>query len=174
MNSQRIKTIAILAAIIPAICFFLPWASIEIRNATSIKNFLGMMGEAERIKISGYDIPCMANNGNARAIQKVLTIFVSDAENADKKSYLVWLVPLLAILLAGLTFPAARNRKLALAVGAAGILIFLAGTIKILTADLNPAGAIVHISPGFWLTLLSYLALGIVNIQQHMRPRPLT
>jgi len=168
MNSQLIKPITILGAAVPVICFFLPWASVELKPVNFLNKLFNRHAKTEIVRISGFDIPCMANRESSKEVQSVVKVFVSDAENADKKSYLVWFVPIMAIILACLTRPAAKNTTLAICVGVAGVVIFLAATIKILVTRIDNMAMTVHISPAFWLTLLAYLALGILNIHQYM------
>jgi hypothetical protein len=76
---------------------------------------------------------------------------------------LIWGVPIFAIAILLLSLLIGDNRWFNLAVAVIGILIFLAGVYKIKTTDLNKLVLNAKIGMGVWLTLCSYLGLGVVG-----------
>ena len=94
----------------------------------------------------------------------VIKIFAPDVTNADKKSYLIWIIPLLAVamFLAGDFFK--NNKWVFLGIAVVGILIFLGATAKIMTTELDKEVLKVNIEYGFWLVLIGYLGLGILGL----------
>ena len=166
MNSRRMEPIvaAALAAFVWA-AFFCPWLRVESRPANDIKKAFGIRGESEMVRVSGYDIPEMANAKGSRVASAVGQLFSSDAKDVGKRSYRVWILPILASLLAVLTWLSVTRRRVALTIAVVGAAVFGLGTYKILAADLDGVLFVVHVASGLWLTLVAYLAMGLLNFR---------
>ena len=149
--------------LIIVVCFFLPWVKVESEAVGAFSKILTGKQQAAITSISAFQIPVMANGEDARLMISIIKIFEPKVENADKKSYLIWIVPLLAIviLLAGIFF--GKNKFVNLIFGIIGVLIFVVAVYKIQTTSLDKMVLKVSISPGLWLTLWSYLGIGIVG-----------
>jgi len=154
---------AILAAVI-FISFFLPWVNVESPMVGAVAKVLTGKKQAEIASISGFAVPGLANGPDARLMLSIIKIFNPGVTDADKKSWLIWGIPLfaLAIFLLGLFI--ADNRWFNLGVAVIGILIFIVGAYKINTTDLNKLVLDVKIGLGVWLTLYGYLGLGINGV----------
>lgn len=160
--------------VVVAVCFFQPWVSVEMKAVSALNHLFGNKGRTEMTVISGYDIPRMANTQSSRLLINIVQQFNADAKDADKKSYLVWLVPALPFVLLGATWLARRRRAWA----AAPALIFLGAfggaLYGIFTTELDGLATAVHIKPGLWVLLYAYLAAGLANLTWCFLPAPAT
>lgn len=151
----------VLAAII-CVSFFLPWISVESQMIGSLSKVLTGKRQAAIDTVSGFSVPVMANSSESRFMITVIQIFNPGIKDADKKSFLIWGVPLFAVLLAIVMRFFDKNRWVNLAIGIIGIGIFLGATYKILTTDLDKLVLRVNITFGLWLILGSYLLMGLL------------
>jgi hypothetical protein len=143
------------------ISFFLPWVGVESAVTGGISKVLKK--EAKPITaISGFRVPIMANGPESKLMITILKLFNPGVKDADKKSYLIWLVPGLSLILLAVIWFLASNKWANLAVGILGVALFAGATFKILTTDLDKAVVKVNIMYGMWLTLVGYLIIGIL------------
>jgi len=156
------RLLMMLFVVLIVIGFFLPWVNIESKQVGSVTKLL--TGKRQEIihSISGFDIPTMANSEDARLIISIAKIIKPDIQGVDKKSYLVWSVPILALMILLLVFLWGKNRWLSLLYGIIGLAIFFIAVFKIKTTDLDKLVLQVRIAHGLWLILWSYLAIGIM------------
>jgi len=152
----------ILVAII-IVSFFLPWISVESKQVGVFSKLLTGKSQASIDSISGFRIPVLANGKDARLMLSIIKIFNPKLENADKKSFAVWIIPILAlfIFLAGIYM--GKYRFINLVFGLIGCSIFFTALYKIKTTDLDKLILNVSIGPGLWFILYSYLAIGILG-----------
>jgi len=153
---------AVLAAVI-FIAFFLPWVHVEAPMIGTISKVLTGKRQAEITGISGFSVPMLANGPDARLMISIIKIFNPAVTDADKKSWLIWGVPIFAIVIFLLGLRMLNNRWFNLAIAIIGIPIFLVGVYKIQTTDLNKLVLNAKIGLGVWLTLYGYLGLGIIG-----------
>lgn len=158
------RNIALALAAVIVISFFLPWVSVEAGLAGKLTKMINIEEQKVQLySISGFKVPILANSEESRLMITVIKIFEPNITNADKKSFLIWVVPILAIAMffAGDIFK--NNKWVFLGIGVMGVLIFLGSTIKILTTDLDKVVMKINIGYGFWLVLIGYLGLGIMG-----------
>ena len=115
----------IVCAIIIVASFFMPWARATV-NATKVAknladsassklqntsfggkfvqgfnqatNAIGDLGDIKvKTTVSGYDIPTMINKKSSHVAIQLVQMLSKDAKDVDKKSMLVYLLPLFAI-----------------------------------------------------------------------------
>lgn len=151
---------AVLAAVI-FISFFLPWVHAESQMIGSVTKVLTGKRQAEITNISGFNVPILANGPDARLIISIIQIFNPGVTDADKKSWLIWGVPLLAVAIFAAGIRLDQNKWYNLAIAIIGILVFLVGVYKIKTTDLDKLVLNARIGIGLWLTLYGYLGLGL-------------
>jgi hypothetical protein len=151
----------ILTAIIVA-AFFLPWVRVESPAIGKISKFLTGKEQAVISGISGFAVPVLANSKESRFMISVIKIFNPGITNADKKSYLIWVVPGLAVIMLLVKWFLDKNKWINLAFGLIGSLIFLVAVYKINTTDLDKLVLRVGIAPGLWLILFAYLGIGLL------------
>jgi len=153
---------AVLVAVI-FVSFFLPWVHVESQMVGGVAKILTGTKQAELMGISGFAVPGLANGPDARLMISVIQIFNPGITDADKKSWLIWGVPIFAIGIFLLSLVFGENKWFNLAVAVTGILIFLIGFYKIKTTDLDKLVLNVKIGLGVWFTLYGYLGLGILR-----------
>ena len=119
--------------------------------------------QAEITSISGFDVPVLANGPDARLMVSIIKIFNPAVTDADKKSWLIWGVPIFAVAIFLLSLLIGENKWFNLSIAAIGILIFLVAVYKIKTTDLNKLVLNAKIGIGVWLTLCGYLGLGLTG-----------
>jgi len=160
MKHASIIPVFICAALI-FVAFFLPWASVD----SSVKGFVSKAfksHDASLMKISGYQVPILANRPDSHLMITIIKLFNPGITDADKKSWLIWAVPLFAVLLAVAYIFFKENKWFNLGVGLLGFIIFAGGAFEILTTDLNKLVMKVTIVEGVWLTLAGYFGIGLV------------
>ena len=158
------KTIMAVLVLIIFVSFFLPWVSVESEAIGGVTKLLTGKKQATIDSISGFKVPILANSEESRFMISVIKIFQPDIKNADKKSFLIWGVPLLAVVMFGLTNALKDNKWVRLAIGVIGIAIFAFATFKIMTTDLDKIILKVNIGYGLWLILVGYLGIGILQV----------
>ena len=144
------------------ISFFLPWVSVESPAAGKISEILTGKKQGAFYSISGYQVPILANSSESKLVISVIKLFNPGIKDADKKSWLIWAVPGLAVVMLALLWFWGRNKWLQLALGIIGVAIFAVATFKILTTNLDKMVLRVSIVYGLWALLTGYLLLGSV------------
>ena len=169
-------------AVAAVIAFFLPWVRLETTQATNIFSQglalasvgAGPVGFISGLfsggkhglgqNISAYQVPILANSNESTLIISLMQIFMPNVRDADKKSYFLWAIPLLAVVIAAAGFFLGGNKWFNLAVGMIGIVIFSVVTYKVKSVDLDKMVMKVSTGPGLWLTLWAYFGMGIVSV----------
>jgi len=151
-------------ALVIVVSFFLPWISVESAAVGGVMKLLKGKKQAALYSISGFKVPILANGEKSRTMISIIKLFQPNMENADKKSYLLWSVPLLAVIMLGLTNMFKDNKWVRLAIGIVGIAIFAVATFKIASTDLDKMVLKVNIAYGLWFILIGYLGIGIIQI----------
>ena len=181
MQKVYIFTMLILVGVI-VISFFLPWISVESEPIDLITKPVDLIakpldfitntltGETESktessgtfFSISAFKVPILANSAEVRLMISIIKIFNPGIQGADKKSYLIWSIPGLAVIIFVMSLFLSRNRWFNLAVGILGITIFSVAAFKITTTNLDKLVLKVTIDQGLWLTLYGFLGMGIL------------
>ncbi len=156
--------------IIICISFFLPWVSVQSEQVGVFSKILTGKNQATIDNISGFRIPILANSQDARLMMSIIKIFNPKIENADKKSFAVWGIPILAFIICLASYYFGKNKSVNIVFGALGIGIFFVALLKIKTTDLNKLILNVKINSGLWLILYSYLGIGIAHFVNLFRP----
>jgi len=146
------------------VCFFLPWITAHSDAAAAIKGFFGKDDSAIIFKTSGAGIPKIANGPEAKQFIKVAGMIFGDVKNADVKSYLVWLIPLLALIIFVVSTKFKGQWIASAAIGAISTILSVGATFKIMLSDLDAILIRVQINTGLWLIFLAYFALGVVHL----------
>jgi len=169
MNKLYSPVLLVMVLVI-LVSFFLPWVSVQSEAVGTFTKILTGEKQAVIDEISGFRIPIMANGDDARLMLSIIKIFNPKVENADKKSYLVWVIPILAVvlLLGGVSL--GKNKVFNLAMGIIGVVLFVAAMYKIQTTNLDKMVLKVSIGNGLWLSLYAYLALGILGFAACIAP----
>ncbi|MFC1593246.1 hypothetical protein ACFL4C_04455, partial [Candidatus Omnitrophota bacterium] len=104
------------------------------------------------------------NSSESRFMLSVIKIFMPGVKNADKKSYLIWIIPMLAVIMLIVKRYFDKNKWVNLGLGLIGCAIFIVAVYKIGTTDLDKLVLRVNIAYGLWLILLGYLGIGLLCI----------
>ena len=151
-------------AILIFVSFFLPWVDIQSQAIGKITRVL--TGEQLPLmqRISGFQVPILANRQDSKLMITLIQLFNPGVQDADKKSYLIWGIPLLGLVIAIANYIWGRNKWFNLAIAVSGIMIFAIAVQKLITADLDKMVMNVNIAPGLWLTLFGYLGIGLCGL----------
>ena len=129
-----------------------------INERCSVRSYKDRPVEMKMINRILETINLAPSAGNRQAYEVYLMT------DADKKSYAVWLLPLLAVALAAASWLFGKNKWVNLVISDICILVFAIGVFKISTTDLDKAVLKVTIQPGIWIILWSYLLMGAVGL----------
>jgi len=162
-------TIIAALAVVILIAFFLPWVSVESEQIVGTFTKI-LTGEKKDIgqTMSAFQIPILANSEEAKLMVTIIQIFNPGIENADKKSFLIWGIVVLAGIMAALSFKLGANSWVNLGIAIVGILIFLVAVFKISGTDLDKLVMVVKVREGAWLTLYSYLGIGVLSLTRFL------
>jgi hypothetical protein len=168
MDKKLTMAMGILVGII-LIAFFLPWVRVESSHVGTVSKLLTGKRQVAIAGMSGFQVPLMANSKESRLAISVIKIFAPKVKNADKKSFLIWFVPGLAVIMAVVCHILNKNKWVHLALGIIGCVLFMFALFKIMTTDLDKLVLNIKIASGLWLTLLGYLGIGIVQMISFVR-----
>ena len=165
------KNLMLFLVIVIVVAFFLPWISVESAVVGKVSKILTGKTQATIGSVSGFKVPILANSEESRLMIAVIKIFQPDITNADKKSFLIWVIPLLAVVIFLVGNAPKTNQWIRLVFGVLGILIFVGVTYKIITTDLDKMIIKVNIEYGLWLIIFGYLGIGILQIGEFLKLR---
>ncbi len=164
---SKIAIFLLVAAIF--IAFFLPWVFVESPVAGGISKVLTGKKQSSLYSISGYQVPILANGSESKLMISIIQLFNPGVKDADKKSWLIWAVPGLSVVMLLLLWLWGNNRWLLLALGIIGLAMFGVATFKILTTNLDKLVLKINIAYGLWALLAGYLLLGGVCLLNLIR-----
>ena len=182
----------IVCAIIIIASFFMPWARATVSatkvannmvNSASGKlqntsfggkflqgfnqatNAIGNLGDMEvKTTVSGYDIPTMTSKKSSHVAIQLAQLLFKDAKDLDKKSMLVYLLPLFAIVCIALAVIGLRYKASVIAAAIIGGAIGIGGLYKLMSTDLSNLPVQISIETGLWLTMYGYLLICILSV----------
>ena len=161
--------LVLIFAIIICVSFFAPWVRVESPIAGGISKLISGTKQSALKEISGFQVPILANGPDAKFIISIIKLFNPEVTDADKKSWLIWGIPGLAVMLLLASLFLGKNKWVNLGIGILGILIFSVATYKIKTTNLDKLVLNIVIAPGLWLILWSYLAIGLTGLFRFSR-----
>lgn len=134
----------------------------EVQKATDAISDIGDITVKSTVR--GYQIPIMVNDKTSKVAISLAQIFFPEAQDLDKKSYLVYLFPILGLVCAALAFLGRGNRLYII------IMIILAGAVstvglyKLYTTDVSNLMVKISIQDGLWYIMYSFLFIALVGI----------
>jgi len=146
------------------ISFFMPWISVDAPAVGKVAKILTGKDKATLDTISAYQVPILANSHESRFMISVIKIFMPDITDADKKSYFIWFVPIVAIVIFFLNDTLGKIKFFKLIFGLVGLSVFGFGMFKMVTTDLDKLVLKVTIAQGLWITLYGYLGIGVIGM----------
>lgn len=193
MRKIVLLALVVICALAIVHAFFMPWAKASASAGKMAKGVSGsitgvgkkaplmggLFGKIENVSekvtgaadmvnikmaVSGYNIPNMMNTKSSQVAVALAGIFLKDAKDADKKSYAVYLMPILALACIGLAIMGMKNKiaLIVMAVMSGGIA--LGGLYKLMTTDLSNMAVAISIENGLWQTLYAYLLIFVISI----------
>lgn len=158
------KTLLMILVALIVVAFFMPWINVESEAVGGITKVLTGKKQSQMASISAFQVPLLANSEESRFMISIIKIFSPNIKDADKKSFLIWVVPGLALLILAVKTLIKKNRWVDLAIALIGCAIFLLASFKIVTTDLDKLVLKVAIAYGLWITLTSYLGIGLLSL----------
>lgn len=187
MKKMIFPGLIVCAAIVVIAAFFMPWANVNTSVTGISKGFLGAVkdtpiaskfaGELDKatdvigalgdvnIKtvVTGYNIPNFVNSETSKVALSLTQILFKSVEGLDWKSYLVYLIPLFAIICAALSILGTKKKLYIIPIVIIGLVIFFEGVYNIKTADLSSMAVQISIQKGMWLTLYAFLFMALTG-----------
>ena len=185
---SSLKSLAWCCAFTALIGFFLPWAQLDIGNskvgkeaASSIRKSLGKTFKAGGSKepswmqhrsknspaiptrITGVMIPQLANRQHVKTLTQLAKLFTKSDEQLGLKSYAVYLLPGLIVLLAVLLTRCGDHALIRWGVAGCAAAVAGFGFWKLLTIDTRAQFAIA-IGPGLWMSLWAYAGMSAAAV----------
>ena len=114
--------------------------------------------------VSGYNIPRMVNNKSSKIALSFAQSFFGDVKGLDKKSMLVYLMPLLAVVCIMLAIAAMRYKISILLMLIISGAISIGGFYTLNTMNLSNELVDIVIGKGLWRTMYGYLWIFIISI----------
>lgn len=170
------------------IAFFMPWANVDtsvmgltksaegtlaktsfagkmIKGLTKATDAISDLGDIEiKTTVRGNQIPAMVNNKTSKVALSLAQVFFKDAEGIDKKSYLVYLVPLLAIVCTLLGILGLKNNIFIFLMAGISGAISIGGLYNLMTMDIASMIVKISIAKGLWYTMYAYLAISLTGV----------
>ncbi len=142
-----------------------PFAGKFIRALSKTTEKISDLGDIEiKTAVSGYDIPTLINKKSSQTAMAIASVMFKDVKDLDKKSMLVYLLPLLALTCIGLAVIGLKNNiaVIVMAVLSGGIAI--SGLYNLMTVNLSNLVVKISIEQGLWQTMYGYLLISILGI----------
>lgn len=160
--SYRSAITAVCSACI-IVCFFLPWITVHMKTAAAVNGLFGREMAASTFTTSGAGVPRLANGESAKTFIQVSGMFFGSVANADKKSYLVWIVPLLSIAMLAASLKFKGKWIVSAILGSLCAAIAIGVTCKLLLTDLNGLLIRVQLCWALWAILLAFAAISLAH-----------
>lgn len=142
-----------------------PFAGKFIKGLDKATNKISDMGDIQiKATVSGYDIPTLVNKKSSQIAIEIASIIFKDAKDLDKKSMLVYLLPLLALVCIGLAVAGLKNRIALMAMAVISGAIAAGGLYNLMTVDLSNLAVQISIEQGLWQTMYAYLVIFVITI----------
>ncbi len=182
----------VICAVIIIVSFFMPWAKATVSATKVAKNLansasgklqdtpfggkfvrifdqatnaIGDLGDIKvKTTVSGYDIPDMINKKSSHVAIQLAQLLFKDAKDLDKKSMLVYLLPLFAIACIILAMAGLRYKISVIAAAIIGGVIGIGGLYELIATDLSKLPVQISIETGLWLTMYGYILICILSI----------
>lgn len=142
-----------------------PFAGNFIRGLDKATDKISELGDVQiKTAVSGYNIPTLINKKSSQVAIAIASAMFKDVKDLDKKSMLVYLLPLLALLCIGLAIVGIKNKitLIVMAVLSGGIAV--GGLYNLMTINLSDLPIQISIEQGLWQTMYAYLIISVIGI----------
>lgn len=142
-----------------------PFAGKFIRGLDKATSKISDLGDINiKTMVSGYDIPTLVNKKSSQIAIAIASTMFKDAKDLDKKSMLVYLLPLFAIVCVVLGLVGIKNKIAIIVMALISGGISIGGLYNLMTADLSKLPIQISIEQGLWQTMYSYLMICIISV----------
>ena len=142
-----------------------PFAGKFIRGLDNATDKISDLGDIKiKTTVSGYDIPTLVNKESSQIAIAIASAMFKDAKDLDKKSMLVYLLPLFAIVCIALAVTGLKYKASVIAAAIIGGAIGIGGLYKLMSTDLSNLPVQISILSGLWLTMYGYLLICILSV----------
>lgn len=152
------------SALLAVVGFLQPWAHLDVREIplSGLDKRLGRVTVSLKQlpqQVTGLQIPQMANREETKLAAALFEMVTHKTQQIGLKSYLVYLLPGLALL--GAMALTAWPDRVPVAVGVLVISLLIAarGVWTLLTTDTDTLLISIHIGRGLWMSLWAHLGL---------------
>lgn len=188
MKKLFFVTLVCIASALIIVAFFMPWAEVaasvsgiskEVTSSVKDTPFAGKivgkisdvtdaiseMGDISiKSRVSGFDVPRMANDKTSKVALSLVEVFFKSAENIDMKSYLVYVLPLLAIVCVILAILGIKNKLFVAIMLIISGIVSIGGLYNLYTMDVSSAIVKITIKDGLWYSMYAFMFIFLVSI----------
>ncbi len=193
MKNIILAALVIILSAVIVISFFMPWARVKIsavqvskelvtsaetgplKDSPFARKFIKRLKKATtamsnigdievKTEVRGYDIPTMVNKQSSKAAVSLVHEFFKGAKDLNRKSMLVFILPLLGILCMALAIFGIRYKWAVIVMIIMAGIVSIGGLYNLYTLDLSNAAVQITIEKGLWHTFYAYLAIFIISI----------
>ncbi len=188
MKKLIFMTLVIVASALIVVAFFMPWAKVAtsvtgiskevtstvedtplagkvVGKISAITDAIAGLGDVEiKTTVRGSQVPALVNNQTSKVALSLAQVMFKSAEGIDKKSYLVYLLPLLGIACAALAVIGLKNKLFV------GVMLVISGAVSIgglynlYTMDIGSQAVKISIEDGLWYTMYAFLFIFLVSV----------
>jgi hypothetical protein len=142
-----------------------PFAGKFIRGLDKATDKISELGDIQiKTAVSGYDIPTLINKKSSQIAIAIASVMFKDAKDLDKKSMLVYLLPLFALVCIGLAIVGLKNKIAVMVMAVISGAIAIGGLYNMMTIDLSSLPIQISIEQGLWQTMYAYLIIFVIGI----------
>ena len=142
-----------------------PFAGKFVRAFDKATDKISDLGDIQiKTAVSGYDIPTLINKKSSQIAIAIASVMLKDAKDLDKKSMLVYLLPLLALVCIGLAIVGLKNKIAVIVMTILSGGIAVGGLYNLMTVNLSNLPIQISIEQGLWQTMYAYLIISVIGI----------
>ncbi len=142
-----------------------PFAGKFLRGLNKATDKISEIGDIQiKTSVRGYDIPTLINKKTSQVAISIASIMFKDAKDLDKKSMLVYLLPLLALVCIALGVVGLKNKIALIVMAVLSGGIAAVGLYNLMTVNLSSLPVQISIEQGLWQTMYAYLMIFIIGI----------
>ena len=188
MKKLIFLTMVIAASAVIVYAFFMPWARVATSVTGISKELTGTvegtpiagkivgkldvitgaiagLGDVEiKTTVRGNQVPALVNNETSKVALSLAQIMFKSAKDVDKKSYLVYLLPLFGIICAVLAVAGLKSKICVAIMLIIGGIISIGGLYNLYTMDIQSQIVKISILNGLWYTMYAFLFIFLVGI----------
>ncbi len=179
MSKILLLVLTLIACAVIITAFFMPWARVNVslerilptgggEIVNTLEGFTENVGSFAGMEfdpvVRGKDIPMLVNNKSSKVAVTFISLLFKNAESLERKSYLVYMPVLLAVICALLAILGIENKTYILIMTILSGLLSGAGLYEFKTVNFSSLVTNVEIMYGIWVTLYAFFAIFIIGL----------